>query len=1275
MNTKVMLKQPNGNSFAMLLSKAKITLGNAILTAFLFFLTQNSHAQCSLGCNDNVQVSLDNTTCRATVTVDMIAPTARQSCPSGIFSVVIMNTNGTMLATSPVVTGADAGKKMMVKIIDTQSGNSCWGSILVEDKLAPVIVCQNDTVFCNANLNTSGVIKAPIVTDNCTNNATVTFTDVMNDLPCSNNDFTAVLTRTYTARDASGNSSTCVKQVYLRKGRLSDIVFPRHRDGVQAPALDCVNANTAPSNTGEPTINGQPVSTMCDMIVTYNDQDRNGCAGTKIILRNWIVMDFCSGVANSYIQYIKIDDKIAPTLSCPANVTISTRSTACTADYTIPTITATDNCSPASRVVITYQATSGTLNGNRLTGLPIGTTSITITATDDCNNATSCTYRVTVRDNVPPIAVCSGLKRVSLGLDGTAELGAASFDDGSVDNCGIDRFEISRMGTTVSFSTKIKFDCDDSGDTISVILRVWDSSNNFNDCMTSVIIEDKLTPILVCPPDLTMNCRADYNNLNLTGGPVVSDNCQVFVKYKDQSLLNNCGVGTIQRTWTATDKGGRKMECVQNIHLTNPTPFFINPTNPNDPNDDVTWPADFLGSTCGASLLPAVTGSPIVKTDDCDQIAVTYEDTDIPAQSGGCKHVLRKWIIVDFCQFKANVTPRPGYWEYTQNIRITNNEPPKINIDCKDITVGLDDKDCLKKFVNLVVTASDDCSDATKLNWTYKIDLNDDGFYDRLGSDGNLSGDFPFGKSLVYLSVSDGCGNIRSCTFRIHVVDTKKPSAVCHHGLSASLMQTGQTMLTAKMFDGGSSDNCTPANELILNISPSVFTCTHVGPTLVTFTVTDKAGNSDFCTTYVDIQDNMNMCPDTLGNKVAIAGAITNTANVGVEKVEIMVNGAASQIMTSNVGNFMLYKPMGQSYVVKPQKDDDPLNGVTTFDLVRMSKHILGLEPITDPYLIVAADVNRNNMVTASDIVTLRKAILGISKNLAPNQSWRFIKKDYVFPTTSPLGQSIPDSYQMLLGSPMTTDFIAVKIGDLNGSAKPSGYISSAPRGIGEALVIEIADRWLEKGKTYTIPLTIKEKDITSIQFTLQHSDALELQQIASGNLQDMDNNNFAVLDNGVITTSWNSTATTNPNDIYTTLTFKANASMLLSDALQLNSAVTLAEAYNTDEEAKQVTLQFINKDTNHPTKVSKGMELYQNQPNPFSEVTSIRFYLPESTSATISVTDITGKTVFQQRGEFSSGIHTIELSKDKFATSTGVYFYQLATPTHTMAKKMILVE
>jgi hypothetical protein len=64
-------------------------------------------------------------------------------------------------------------------------------------------------------------------------------------------------------------------------------------------------------------------------------------------------------------------------------------------------------------------------------------------------------------------------------------------------------------------------------------------------------------------------------------------------------------------------------------------------------------------------------------------------------------------------------------------------------------------------------------------------------------------------------------------------------------------------------------------------------------------------------------------------------------------------------------------------------KDNDPLNGVSTFDLVLINKHILGLEPLNSPYKMIAADANNSRSITTFDIVELRKLILGIYTELA----------------------------------------------------------------------------------------------------------------------------------------------------------------------------------------------------------------------------------------------------------------------------------------------------
>ena len=75
------------------------------------------------------------------------------------------------------------------------------------------------------------------------------------------------------------------------------------------------------------------------------------------------------------------------------------------------------------------------------------------------------------------------------------------------------------------------------------------------------------------------------------------------------------------------------------------------------------------------------------------------------------------------------------------------------------------------------------------------------------------------------------------------------------------------------------------------------------------------------------------------------------------------------------------------------RKVDNPLNGVSTYDLVLISRHILGLTPLSG-FKMLAGDANTSGTLTNFDIVELRKQILGIYYNLPESRSWRFIDKD-----------------------------------------------------------------------------------------------------------------------------------------------------------------------------------------------------------------------------------------------------------------------------------------
>lgn len=148
---------------------------------------------------------------------------------------------------------------------------------------------------------------------------------------------------------------------------------------------------------------------------------------------------------------------------------------------------------------------------------------------------------------------------------------------------------------------------------------------------------------------------------------------------------------------------------------------------------------------------------------------------------------------------------------------------------------------------------------------------------------------------------------------------------------------------------------------------------------------------------------------------------------------------------TNNSGQYMQYGKLipdyGYTATLKASRTMNPLNGVTTYDLVEIQKHILGIKALGSPYKMIAADANFDGKITTIDIVLLRKLILGLIPELPNGQSWRFVAGNYNFPNpANPFDPPFPDSFIVkpndeYLPSPLL--FRGVKIGDVNGSAIP----------------------------------------------------------------------------------------------------------------------------------------------------------------------------------------------------------------------------------------------
>ena len=342
----------------------------------------------------------------------------------------------------------------------------------------------------------------------------------------------------------------------------------------------------------------------------------------------------------------------------------------------------------------------------------------------------------------------------------------------------------------------------------------------------------------------------------------------------------------------------------------------------------------------------------------------------------------------------------------------------------------------------------------------------------------------------------------------------------------------------------------------------------------------------------------------------------------------------------------------------------NPLNGVSTYDLVLLRKHVLGTQVIDNPYNLIAADVNKSGSITTFDMVELRKVILQVVPTFEHNDSWRFVDANYQFTTEDALTENFSEVYSINnLGGSMAIDFVAIKVGDLNGTATPNSLVGGESRTTAGTLTLNTTDRLVTAGETVTVAFTADMANAAGYQFTLDFN-GLQMTDLVEGAAKAA-NFNTNLAERGILTTSFDGEAT---GDLFA-VSFLATTTGQLSELMSINSEYTAAEAYTTAGEVLDVALNF-----NANEAVSANFELSQNTPNPFTGETMIRFNLPQAGNATLTVMDVQGKVLLQNSGDFVKGANQISINSKQLST-TGVLYYQLESADNVATKKMIILE
>jgi subtilisin-like proprotein convertase family protein len=817
------------------------------------------------------------------------------------------------------------------------------------------------------------------------------------------------------------------------------------------------------------------------------------------------------------------------------------------------------------------------------------------------------------------------------------------------------------------------------------------------------------------------------------------DNCPGYcVTYTDAGAIDNCGKGTVTRTYTIKDMSGKTATDIAEYTSTNRSAYKVE--FPADVtitcNNNKVYATAATAVSAGGAGIPTVT--PYAKT--CPLVGTEFVDDTLVVNGldNSCFKILRKWKVLNWCQ-PLNLNPnrvqqanpascgslvprtfinidysawagmspsavnaalgectgitydQDGYMEYIQVIKVIDNTPPTW------VTVGTPSASAVgKECKTLLSIPASDAQDCTgKVTYSYEIVRASDNVVVATGG-ASGSKEFTsaeFGAYIIRYRASDNCGNLVTSDKAIAITDAKKPTPVCFQGLSVDLMPTtGNVMIAANLLNAGSYDNCTlegvwiqtpapgPGHSIteytvLTSADPNVnmttiatpktiaknvqFAC--VGYQTVALWAKDAAGNWDYCETYVDVQNNMgapnvpncNVAPPVGGK---IASTIMTEKSKEVENVMVKLTGAVTnQKYTDLAGKLeFLGLKKTETYTVKPELDKEPLNGVSTLDLVLISKHILGVQPLSSAYQLIAADVNHNGTVTTADIVELRKMILAVQTGFSKNTSWRFVDKAYQFPANNPLAVAFPESKQYTgINDTENAEFVAVKVGDVNGNAKTNGQ--AVGRGAVGTFFFNADEQSFNAGDE--VRATFKADEIANVlgyQFTLGYNkSALDLLNIEG------QTENFAVIEAGTITTSWNG----NGEGLFTVV-FKAKKSGTLSEMLNINSRYTAAEAYTKGAEMLNVAIKYNNS--------TSKMELYQNQPNPFVGRTVIGFNLTKAENAKLSIHDATGRLLKVVEKDFAKGYNEVAIDD---VQAVGVLRYTLSTASETATKSMIILE
>lgn len=968
-----------------------------------------------------------------------------------------------------------------------------------------------------------------------------------------------------------------------------------------------------------------------------------------------------------YFDNIMMCAPALPEITCPADVTLSCEDSTDPADTGMATTV--DICGAAPVITSADVSTQGT-------GCDQYTYTITRTwtATDAAGNMATCEQLITVEDTTVPMITCP--VDATIECDGDASPAGTGMAT-ATDNCS--------TGTdlVVSFADVTTQGTDGCAQFEFEITRTWtatDACGLSATCVQTINIGSTAAATITCPASQTLNCNESMPAFNNTpaefiaiGGTLAanctSDLANFTITHSDNPInpgqLDFCPSApaadrTITRTYLVTDACGNTSDCTQTFTF---LPSLVGPVITSIPLDQTV--------DCAVNAFPQL--GLFTADGTCSNLTYTVSG---PSGSGttGCpsSRIQYTYTATDECGRMAS---------HTQTYTLTNEGPEFVcPVDICVIECPAD-TDMIQAQFDAYAGLATVISSCSETGISISNTFNPNSFIPQNCANPSIAVDNAIAYQIVRFIATDDCGRNATCTALVVIKDNEGP--VMNGGVSVGLadcndanLQQGYTDWANNQINGlSATDECSggPVTFSYSPLSPNVDCSSGLATTEVSFTATDACGNATISASFYRIIDNGSGEP----SMATVSGNLLTEEDEMVALAEVQVDGFTNDMMMTSTDGYYHFDLMtAQNYAIAPSRNDNPLNGITTYDLILLGQHLLELNQLDSPYKLIAADVNESGSITTLDLIELRRLILFIDDEFSSGKSWTFVDAAYQFPQpTNPFASTYPTTFNINnLTSSQIANFIGVKLGDLNASASPSLLQAGDTRSSDGTLNIKLEDQVIKAGQTYQLAFQASDfKDVAGFQFTLDFAaDYLQVMDYEGSELSNMSANNFGFTkaNEGKLTVSWNETKSVSMADDATLfeVSFTALQDVKLSEVLAINSSVTASEAYQADLR-KEVALDFGQTVANN-----KEITLLQNQPNPFTQETVIGFQLPEATEATLTIYDVSGRVVYTQTNTYDAGMHQVMMDKADLG-ATGVLYYQLSTPEFNDTKKMIVLK